>query len=183
MKHALTFSSLLLALLLSACGDATPPSTATAPAQTDSIPAANPPAPGWSRYQNSQFGYQIDYPSELAAQPETPEGRSFASADQSTQLAISAKTVAQPVIADLAKARRAELEKEGLSVGEAHEGNSWFMTTGKLGEQQLFEQSFLRDGALTTVRLSYPVAQAAVWQPRIGDILKTIIPGSSKPAQ
>ncbi|MBE9610579.1 hypothetical protein [Chitinilyticum piscinae] len=182
MKHPTILSALTLALLLAACGDNTataPQASAVTTTSTATVPAANPPQAGWSRYQNAQSQLQVDYPGELVAEAGSASGNRFKSADGSVIMSIEAIPGEGKSLGDFAKLRQAAQVKSKASVKESHEGGSWYMLVSGKGKDIVYEHGFLRDGVFSVLNVTYPAEATATWQPKIADILKTIVPGTA----
>ncbi|WP_028452820.1 hypothetical protein [Chitinilyticum aquatile] len=179
MKTQLTLGSFALALLLAGCGDSSVPTEASTVATSATVPAANPPQAGWTRYQIAKYQAQIDYPNELVAEAGSETGNRFKSADGSVVMSFEALPDQGQSLPDFAKTRKAAQEATKASVKETHEGGSWYMLVSAKDDKIIYEHGFQRGGIFSILTVSYPASTTATWQPRISDILKTVIPGTA----
>jgi hypothetical protein len=140
-------------------------------------PMAAPPA--YKTYHNERFGFRIDYPATLRAQPEADngDGRRFVSADGQTTLAAYASySVLDGGLADYRRLARQHWQAQHATLALDQKLATGFVLSGQVKGHIFYEKTVLRAGTLTTFVWEYPVASKAAMDGVIRHTISTLQP-------
>ena len=143
---------------------------------------ALPGPPAYRTYHNARFGYRIDYPADLRAQPESDngDGRRFVSADGQTTLTAYASYNALDggLPAHRQIARESWQEKHAtLTLDQLT--RTGYALSGRLDSRIFYEKTVLKAGTLTTFAWEYPAARKAAMDAVIQHTISTLQPGGA----
>ncbi|TPG66538.1 hypothetical protein [Hymenobacter nivis] len=135
--------------------------------------------PAYRAYHNARFGYRIDYPADLRAQPEAEngDGRRFVSADGQTVLTAYASYNALDggLAADRRIARQSWQEKHAtLTLDQLT--RTGYVLSGQVKGTIFYEKTVLKSNTLTTFLWEYPAARKAAMDAVIQHTIQTLQP-------
>ena len=114
-------------------------------------------------YANARFGYTIDYPAELIAQPESDnsDGRAFRSPDGKVEALLlgryNAEGASMTALAKEAEADRTE------KPAYARIARDFFAISRRAGANILYEKLLMAGDLECVFRITYPAADHAHW--------------------
>jgi hypothetical protein len=135
--------------------------------------------PAYNTYHNARFGYRIDYPAELRAQPEAGngDGRRFVSADGQTVLSAYAGYNALDGGLDAnRKIAREGWQEKHATITLDQLTRTGYVLSGQVKGRIFYERTVLKSNTLTTFLWEYPAARKAAMDAVIQHTFQTLQP-------
>ena len=135
--------------------------------------------PVYKTYHNQRFGYRIDYPADLRAQPEAGngDGRRFVSADgQTTLSAYAGYNALDGGLAANRKIARESWQEKHATLTLDQLTRTGYVLSGQVKNRIFYEKTVLKSNTLTTFLWEYPASRKAAMDVVIQHTIQTLQP-------
>jgi hypothetical protein len=130
----------------------------------------------WKTYTNDRFGFSVCYPSDLLqleAAPDNNDGQTFTASDGAKIAAWGSWNATDQTLAD--SAREDERSLGHVTYKAIREG--FYVISGRKGDQIFYKRTALANGKFSSVELTYPAADNALWNAISAHVSQCFRPG------
>ena len=130
----------------------------------------------WKTYTNDRFGFSVCYPSDLLqleAAPDNNDGQTFTGSNRAKFAAWGSWNATDQTLADSAR----EDEKSLGQVTYKAIRESFYVISGRKGDQIFYKRTALANGKFSAVQLTYPAADSALWNAISARVSQCFNPG------
>jgi hypothetical protein len=120
----------------------------------------------WKTYTNERFGFSVCYPSDLlrpGTVPDNNDGLTFIGSNGAKIAAWGSWNAMDWTLADSASEDEKSLANDGGKVTFKVIRKDFYVISGRKGDQIFYNRTALANGKFSTVELTYPTADSAVW--------------------
>lgn len=134
----------------------------------------------WKTYTNERFGFSVCYPSDLLrpeAAPDNNDGRTFIGSNGAKIAAWGSLNAMDWTLAVSARQDEQRLANDGGKVTYKAIRKGFYVISGRKGDQIFYNRTALANGKFSTVELTYPTADSAVWNAISARVSQCFEPG------
>lgn len=126
-------------------------------------------------YSNAKYGFAIAYPERLftpQGESDAGDGQGFLAADGASLAVYAAFNVLESSLEDVF---REALAVPGQTVTYRVMRQDWFVVSGLVGKDVFYRKTMAANDAFYTVELRYPQAHKELFDPLVGEIVKSFV--------
>jgi hypothetical protein len=135
---------------------------------------------GWKKYTNARFGFSVEYPPTLQAsrEPDNGAGREFHTANKEFSLTAHAHFIGVADEKESIDTLWSDALKElGSTITYKKKTATWYVVSGVTKEGTEYYHKLHTEGKnMAEIRISYPHAKNAKYDPWVERISKSFIP-------
>jgi hypothetical protein len=134
----------------------------------------------WKTYINDRFGFSVCYPSDLLQPghpPDNDDGLTFTGINGAKIAAWGSWNASDWTLADSDRQDEKRLANGAGKVTYKAMHKGFYVISGHNGDQIFYNRTALRNGKLSTVELTYPAADSAVWNAIAARVSQCFKPG------